>query len=334
MNPFPANEQELLTIRALAEMANDPNTDAHQVLSHMRTNDEAMQQMQQQLSATQDHIQAQIQSPPQPNANISLVSLSAAIEALAANNLEQQQLCQAHQSNTTLILERLSQRNALPARTHVVPPLSTKFKGNATDMSLSEFQAKLQATFQHYKMDLATDSDKILYAFQSTEGTPSQLLSAYINHEITDEDGILESYDAFMKFLEETYGDKHELEDATQKFISFRQSGGTMIEYTTRFRTLSARLTWNESALLAHFKKGLSDEVKSMLTPQWHTLRTLRDTISAATTAYQNLQVQGRIRFRPANHPIRPKLHQIPRKSPATAAQPYPTPMDLDAAHK
>ncbi|KAG0299896.1 hypothetical protein BGZ99_003961, partial [Dissophora globulifera] len=150
MNPFPANDQELFTLRALTEMANDPNTDVNQVLNHMRSNEDAMRQMQQQLAAMQDQIQAQIQSQSQPHAPGPLVSLSAALEALTANSLEQQQLQQAHQASVTLILERLSQRNATASRTHVIPPLSTKFKGVVTEMTLSEFQAKLQATFQRY----------------------------------------------------------------------------------------------------------------------------------------------------------------------------------------
>ena len=329
MNQLPATEQELFTLRALAEMAQDPNSDAHQVLHHMRSNAEAVQQMQQQLTAMQDQIQAQLQAQSQPNSTGSLVSLSAALEALTANNLEQQQLHQSHQESMALILDRLSQRHATPTRTHVVPPLSTKFKGIAAEMTLSEFQAKLQAAFQRYKSDLFTDPDRIMYAFQSMEGTPSRLLAAYVNREIPDEDGILVSYDAFAQFLEETFGDKHELETNTQKFLRLRQSGGTMIDYITQFRTLSARLTWNESALLAHFKAGLSEEVKSMLAPQWHTFRTLRDIISAATTAYQNLQVQSRFRSRPAFSPARPQQQQAPRRS-AVATQPYPTPMDLD----
>jgi hypothetical protein len=325
----PPTDQELFTLRALAEMAQDPNSDAHQILQHMRTNVDAVNHMQQQLGSLQAQLQSQSQSQTGP-----ITSLSAAIEALAANNLEQQQLHQAQQASVALILERLSQRQSATHRTPIPLPLPTKFKGLPDEMTFSEFKAKLHTAFLRFPDALSTDSEKINYAFQSMEGTPSRQLAPIVNGEISDDDGLLQSYDNLMSYLHEIYGDQHQLDEVTHKLIRLRQSS-TMIEYITQFRTLSARTRWNEPAQLARFKDGLSDDIKTLLASQWHALTSLRDTMSAATTAYQNLQAQHRFRPRSAHTQSRPHQHQAPRRPPTTttAASPSsgPTPMDLDA---
>ena len=115
-------------------MAQDPNSDAHQVLHHLRTNVEAVTQMQQQIGSLQAQLQAQTQSGLK---NGPITSLSAALEALVANNLEQQQLHQAHQASVSQILERLSQRQAGSQRAPIPLPLPTKFKGNEDEYSFA-----------------------------------------------------------------------------------------------------------------------------------------------------------------------------------------------------
>jgi predicted transcriptional regulator len=327
--PNPPTNEELYTLRALSEMAQDPNSDAHQVLHHLRTNVVAVTQMQQQIGSLQAQLQAQTQSGP---SNGPITSLSAALEALVANNLEQQQLYQAHQASVSQILERLSQRQAGSQRAPIPLPLPTKFKGNEDEYSFAEFKSKLRTTFLRFSESFPTDEHKINYALQCLEGNPAIFFAPYVNGDTPDDDGYLSSYSSFLYALEEIYGDQNQIDEINHKLARLRQTG-SMVEYTTKFRTLSARTQWNDHALLARFKDGLSEDIKNVLTPQWHSLRVLRDTMSAAATAYQNLQFQTRFRSR-QTHP-RPQ-HQStssrrPIVTPAVASQSSSSAMDLDA---
>ncbi|KAF9919907.1 hypothetical protein BGZ67_001689, partial [Mortierella alpina] len=118
------NEQELFTLRALAEQANNPNADVQQIMHHLHSNMEAMNHMQQQIGSIQAALQDQTQSQdPNNNGSAPITSLTAAIQALASQHSEQQRLHQEQQSHMQLILERLAQRTANP-RPHIPMPLS------------------------------------------------------------------------------------------------------------------------------------------------------------------------------------------------------------------
>ncbi|KAF9176428.1 Retrotransposon-derived protein peg10 [Haplosporangium sp. Z 767] len=134
------------------------------------------------------------------------------------------------------------------------------------------------------------------------------------------------------------YGDQYTLEEVQHKLNRLRQTG-SMSEYLTKFRVLSARSGWNEDALLFKFKNSLSDDVKNILTPQWHTLTTLRAARAAANTAYQNLQAQQRSRHRVVsalkNHQkSQPHQHFRPQQASSSAqsnaSAPSSSSMDLD----
>jgi hypothetical protein len=173
-------------------------------------------------------------------------------------------------------------------------PLSPKFKGE-DDFPLDEFEAKLNAAFDRFKNAIISDRDKVNYAYSSMEGPPAQFFAPVFNGRAPDEDGVLDSYSQFLSVLDSIYGDQLSLDDINHKLGRLRQHSFTMAEYISKFRNLSARAGWNEAANLARFKDGLSDEVKALLASQWHNLRTLHDAQAAASSAYQNLQLQQRL---------------------------------------
>ncbi|KAF8900815.1 hypothetical protein BGZ58_006840, partial [Dissophora ornata] len=146
-----------------------------------------------------------------------------------------------------------------------------------------------------------------------------------------DVDGFLASWESFSSTLQELYGDQHYVEENNHKLIRLRQANGSVTEYITKFRTLSARSGWNEAALLSRFREGLSDEVTTALLSQWHSFTTLRSIQSAAITAYQNLQAQSRSRPRQASNrgPYQPQpQRRIQVTSPPVSSS---TAMELDA---
>jgi hypothetical protein len=330
-------EQELFTLRALAEQAQNPNSDVQQIMHHLHANMEAMNLLQQQFGSLQATVQeqanvqsqAQAQSSPAP-----ITTLTVAIETLATRHLEHQQMQQNYQASLQQVLDRLAQRSATGPRPAIPQPLSSKFKGNDEEPSFAEFKSKLNTTFARFPDALRTDRDKINYALQSMEGDASLYFAPYVNGEIEDQEGFLTSYDVFLDILEDMYGDQHHVDEINYKLNRLRQTG-TMVDYITKFRTVSARSGWNEAALLSRFKDGLSDDIKNILTPQWHTLTTLRQVQSAATTAYQNMQAQHR--FRPRHNHSKPQQHfqrrtqTTPAASLSAPSSSSPSAMELDA---
>lgn len=329
-------EQELFTLRALAEQAQNPTVDVQQIMHHLHANMEAMNHMQQQIGSLQSTLQERAQSQEQAQANLAsppITTLTAAIEALAASNAEQAQLHQHHQANIQLVLDRLSQRSS-SHRAPIPLPLAPKFKGDDGDMSFAEFKSKITTSFARFPDSLHGDQEKVNYTLQSMEGSPSLFFAPYVNGDVEDEEGFLVSWSAFSAILEEMYGDQHHVDEVNHKLTRLRQTG-PMSTYISQFRTLSARSGWNEPALLSRFKEGLSDEVKTLLTPQWHNLNTVRQLQMAATSAYQNLRMQNRFRPRPA-FPRPPQQQPSPRRPTSTPHTESSVPasnndMDLDA---
>ncbi|KAF9339063.1 hypothetical protein BGX26_009490, partial [Mortierella sp. AD094] len=141
-------------------------------------------------------------------------SITNAIQALIAQNLEFAQLQQNASTNTHRILERLSQRSASQSPRHQIPlPLTTKYKGDDDDFTFSEFKAKLLSTFSRFPDALRSDHDRIQYALQSMEGTPFKYFAPYVNGDVADEDGFLLNYDLFMQTLEDLYDDQNDLDE-------------------------------------------------------------------------------------------------------------------------
>ncbi|KAF9176147.1 hypothetical protein BGZ51_001558, partial [Haplosporangium sp. Z 767] len=171
-------EQEYFTLRALAEQAQNPNADAQQIMHHLHSNMEAMNIMQQQIlslqATVQDRSQAQSQNQESINGQTSapITSLTAAIEALANQQRDHQQMLHNYQTNVQLVLERLSQRSH-QSRAPIPPALSPKFKGEDGDMTFAEFRSKLYTQFLRFPESLSSDEERVNYALQSMEGPPA-----------------------------------------------------------------------------------------------------------------------------------------------------------------
>lgn len=290
-------------------------------MQHLAANADAMGQIQQHFSSLQEAVhQHQHQTAP-------LVSLSAAIETLTNQQREQQQLQHNFQVNFQTVLDRLNARNHGPSRAPIPLPLSPKFKGTTEEFTFAEFRAKLTTVAQRFPDSMSSDRDKINYAIQSMEGPPARFFAPYINGEIADVDGLLDDYDLFMHTVDEFHGDRQEQDEVDYKLARLRQSG-SMMEYISQFRTLSARSGWNEQALLARFKDGLSPDVKNILLAQWSKLRTVKELQAAATNAYQNLQTHQRQRPR---HDQKHQIYRRPTTAPVNNSQANPNAMEVDA---
>ena len=316
MDQQPPQNQGIYTAHGLAELANDPNVNQAQLLQHLQQNHEAVQLLQQQMNAI---LQQQVGQ----------TNLQATLKAFAANQQEMRTIYEASQLATQQVLERLATRSNATPRLSIPSPLTPKFKAEDAEMTFAEFKAKLSTAFARFPESLSTDKDKINYAILSMEGPPSRYLAPFINGLAEDDDGILLSYVSLMNTLEAIYGDQTQIDEVNYKLQRLRQSG-SMVDYIATFRSLSSRVQWNEPALVARFKDGLSDEVKLLLAAQWHSLKTIKATQAAATTAYLNSQAHNRFRGRFQHKQVTPmarKSHMSTPQAPSSG----PAPMDLDS---
>lgn len=311
--------QELFTLRSLMEQASDPNSDPRVVLQHLAANVDALSQLRQQFASLQESLhQQQQQSAP-------LLSLGAAVESLANQQREQMHLHNNFQASIQTVFERLQTRTG-HSRAPIPLPLNPKFKGTTEEFTFAEFRAKLSTVSDRFPESMSTDREKINYALQSMEGPPARFFAPYINGEVEDKEGFLDDYDLFMNTVDEFHGDRQEQDEVDYKLARLRQSG-SMTDYISQFRTLSARSGWNDQALLARFKDGLSPEVKNILLAQWSKFRTVKDLQAAATSAYQNLQTYQRQRPR---HDHKHQPFRRPTTNPINSPSANPNAMEVD----
>ena len=311
------SQEELFTLRHLAEQAQNPNADVQQIYEHLSRTMQDMQALRAELHSVQTQSQ-----------NGSLQSLTSAIQTFATQHAEVMAASQQQQAQVQNILDHLAFRgNVAAPRVQVPSPLQPKFNGTSSVMPLIEFQSKLITASKRYPEALATDKSRINYALQSMEGPPALFFAPFVNGTAEDSDGMLESYDAFITILDEMYGDQSSVDEINHKLTRLRQTG-PMSDYVSQFRVLAARSGWNEPALLSRFKDGLSHEVRSLLTANAHLLTTLRETQNAAILAYQNIQNRNRFQRSPQNQSQQPH-----RRTPAfhSASSVGPSPMEVDA---
>lgn len=321
----------IYTSHGLADQVQDPNFDVQQVLHHLAANMEGLTQLQQQFGALQTHVQNQANADANQQVPATLHTITSSLESLITVSREQQLMHQAFSDSVATILNRLSQRPHPSGHRAPIPlALSPKFKGENDTYPLEEFQSKLQLTFERFPESLATDQDRIRYAISSMEGPAAQYFAPYVNLLIADETGILLDYSKFLDTLENIYGDQHNIDELNAKLSDLRQHPGTIVEYITKFRSLSGRVGWNEVALVAQFKKGLSLEIKTIMSTNWHKLRTLGETMTAAATAYQTLQFQQKSRPRPTGPRSTPQPYVPRTRAHHSAPSPSSSAMDLD----
>lgn len=222
----------------------------------------------------------------------------------------------------------LAMRNTnVAASKSMPPPLTSKFTGHSGSVTFTEFKAKIQAQQIRYPNALCNDEALVAYAFQSLEGPPSRYVSMLMSKQIKDDQGVLLDYSRFLSTIDRLFGDQNNQEEIEHKLMRLRQTNNTFQEYLLSFQELASRTKWNDTALLARFKDGLSRELKEVLAVGWNKLTSMEEVISAASLASQNLKTRDalRTRFNSLTHNHQAQRRQQP---PAT---PGPSPMEIDA---
>jgi hypothetical protein len=249
------DQQGIYTLHHVAEQAENPDVDPQVVLQHLQSTMHNVEVMQQQIAAM-----AEATSNTTPSS-----SLQETLQALAENQIRQQE----YQLQVQDILAQLAQRGP---NVPIPNALTTKFKGDPNGMSLNQFMSQLNTVFSRHPKSFKTDIDKINLALQSLDGTPAEFFAPYVIGSAQDTAGYLSSWSTFTSLLNDLYGNHLHADDVNNRLIRLRQTG-TISEYIAKFQPLASQSGWNEVALLARFKDGLSSDVKSLLTAQMHNLK-------------------------------------------------------------
>jgi len=313
MNHDQQDQHGLYTMHNLAEQAENSEIDARVVLQNLHSTMTAVDMLQQQVASMVEMTKN----------SASPASITEALRTLAENGAQQDK----YQRQVGDILATLAQRNP---NVPVPNALTTKFKGDPNGMSLFQFMSQLSTVFKRHIRSFNTDVDKINLALQSMDGTPAEFFAPYVIGHAEDTEGFLSHWPSFTKILNDLYGNHLHADDVNNRLIRLRQSG-TVSEYIAKFQPLASQSGWNETALLARFKDGLSSDVKSLLTAQMHNLKTLREAQAAASTAYQNHVSRARDqRFGFRNQNSSNHWGRKPPAAPATSPSASSN-MDIDA---
>ncbi|KAI5479165.1 hypothetical protein MNV49_004025 [Pseudohyphozyma bogoriensis] len=145
--------------------------------------------------------------------------------------------------------------------THVRAP--DKFSG--VDRSKYRiFVAQCLLVFRSSPHKFDTDAKKVNYACSYLDGIAFMW---YENHLVSDtEPDWFYDWNLFKSVLKEHFGEVNATHAAEHKIRSLSMKGNdTLINYITKFHTYSNVLNWNQGALTAEFRRGLSSRIKDDL---------------------------------------------------------------------
>jgi hypothetical protein len=105
---------------------------------------------------------------------------------------------------------------------------------------------------------------KLRYAFSRLEGAALEQLIHLVDNDHVD----LDNFDGFVTSLEEAYGDPDHANTVERALSKLRQGNQDFMSYYAEFQRLVADLQWNNAAKRAALHRGLSEELKDILSTQ------------------------------------------------------------------
>jgi hypothetical protein len=108
------------------------------------------------------------------------------------------------------------------------------------------------------------EQSKLRYAFSRLEGAALEQLIHLVDNDHVD----LDNFDAFITSLEEAYGDPDRANTAERALSKLRQGNRDFVSYYAKFQRVIADLQWNDAAKGAALHRGLSEELKDILSTQ------------------------------------------------------------------
>lgn len=211
------------------------------------------------------------------------------------------------------------------------PPL---FSGRNKTL-LRPFLAQLYIKLHGNKDRYPSEQDKLIYTYGRLDGIAAQQILPYINNSGID----LANIQALVSKLESAFGDPDRQATSQQELQALQQRNSDFSIYLAEFRRLAIDTGYNDQALIAQLKAGLSREMKERMGHQivrsdisYEDLIALMVQVDAAQRAY-NSSVPSAAYTRRLATPSTPSSPLGSRStSPSTLAQPSRTssPFTLD----
>lgn len=151
-------------------------------------------------------------------------------------------------------------------------------------------------------------------------------------------DDIMKSFPLFLAEFQLAFGEVNEVRRAEEQLLDLRQGSSSAAEHAATFRRLAFRTEFNVPALLAVFRKSLSERLKDELATRDMPDDDYNGYISKVIELDNRLRERDGKRRPPVPRQRFQRSFRTPSPLPASPAQSAPfedsgvTPMDLDAA--
>lgn len=129
---------------------------------------------------------------------------------------------------------------------------------------LRTYLAQCMLVFRANPRKFDTDTKKVTYACSYLDGLAFDWYENIIDSEI--EPDWFHNWSIFRTTLDYHFGEINPSHAAERKIRTLiMKDSESVITYITKFRTYSGRLNWNDSAITAEFRRGLSSRIKDDL---------------------------------------------------------------------
>ena len=227
--------------------------------------------------------------PPKASSTISTPDIQDLLETILSR-LQSMEANQSTLATQVARIEQISETASSPAITAPLAPSETplsvdpklkvslpdKFDGNPAHYDV--FISSLDNFFTLKARDYSTPEIKV-----RTVGT---LLSSHalqwFGTLIKEKSGLLKDYGLFMDELKRLFSDPNAKTKAQILLKRLKQGSASVIQYSTRFRSIVIDTDYNEAAKMSAFRSGLSDQIKDILATTLADPETLEDLISLA----------------------------------------------------
>ncbi|KAK3516025.1 hypothetical protein QTP70_001870 [Hemibagrus guttatus] len=138
---------------------------------------------------------------------------------------------------------------------------------------------------------------------------------------------VTQSYAGFVEHFKEVFGKPSWDSSVGEELCKLRQGKLTITEYALQFRTLAAKSGWNEQALLAAYRQGLSPQVRLHLAAH-------EDAIGLERLIQLSIRVATRMQSCVhRSQDQSPPYTRRDRPEPVSPPEPAPEPMQLGSTH-
>jgi hypothetical protein len=216
----------------------------------------------------------------------------------------------------------------IPAATPQVPKLSSpdSYDGKKRGRPARQWLARVLAWVELSRAAFPDERALILYMLHLLKDDAANWAQPHLQKVLNHRRGAIATVDEFIDEFGAAFDDPDAGRAAERKILELTQDSTTTkstAEYTTEFRNLMADLDWDDSALIASYRRGLHWKVKELMSQRETQPRNLEGWITAAT------QIDNIRRENEASRPPRPS--NAPKKVTITTSSPIAVKRDPKA---